>query len=67
MWTFLFFVMFFGLLASGMPIFLVLGACAAVLFFVSDQKSTPSTPRILCATFMSAGITSPWPNQADFW
>ena len=37
MWTFLFFVMFFGLLASGMPIFLVLGACAAVLFFVSDQ------------------------------
>src|SRR6185312_6355275 len=29
--------MFFGLLASGMPIFLVLGACAAVLFFVSDQ------------------------------
>jgi len=36
-WTFLFFVMFFGLLASGMPIFLVLGACAAVLFFVSDQ------------------------------
>ncbi|HEY2875326.1 MAG TPA: TRAP transporter large permease, partial [Reyranella sp.] len=37
MWTFLFFVMFFGLLASGMPIFLVLGACAAVLFFFSDQ------------------------------
>src|SRR5476649_1452921 len=37
MWTFLFFVMFFGLLASGMPIFLVLGTCAAVLFFVSDQ------------------------------
>src|SRR6185312_15509230 len=29
--------MFFGLLASGMPIFLVLGACAAVLFFFSDQ------------------------------
>ena len=37
MWTFLFFLMFFGLLASGMPIFLVLGACAAVLFFVSGQ------------------------------
>src|SRR5437764_6376400 len=33
----LFFVMFFGLLASGMPIFLVLGACAAALFFFSDQ------------------------------
>ena len=29
MGTFLFFVMFFGLLAAGMPIFLVLGACAA--------------------------------------
>jgi C4-dicarboxylate transporter DctM subunit len=37
MGTFLFFVMFFGLLASGMPIFLVLGACAAALFFFSDQ------------------------------
>src|SRR5471030_366807 len=37
MWVFLFFVMFFGLLASGMPIFLVLGTCAAVLFFFSDQ------------------------------
>src|ERR1700730_11617992 len=37
MWAFLFFVMFFGLLASGMPIFLVLGACAAVLFFFSGQ------------------------------
>src|SRR5471032_1452524 len=37
MWVFLFFVMFFGLLASGMPIFLVLGACAAVLYFVSDH------------------------------
>src|ERR1700761_9423177 len=37
MGTFLFFVMFFGLLASGMPIFLVLGACAAVLFFASGQ------------------------------
>jgi hypothetical protein len=32
-----FLLMFFGLLAAGMPIFLVLGACAAVLYFVSDQ------------------------------
>src|SRR5262252_6511836 len=32
-----FLVMFFGLLAAGMPIFLVLGTCAAVLFFVSGQ------------------------------
>jgi C4-dicarboxylate transporter DctM subunit len=37
MWTVLFLVMFFGLLAAGMPIFLVLGTCAAALFFVSDQ------------------------------
>jgi C4-dicarboxylate transporter, DctM subunit len=37
MWAALFFLMFFGLLAAGMPIFLVLGACASVLFFVSDQ------------------------------
>ena len=29
--------MFFGLLAAGMPIFLVLGACAAVLYAVSGQ------------------------------
>jgi hypothetical protein len=35
--TILFLVLFFGLLASGMPIFLVLGACAAVLFYVSGQ------------------------------
>jgi C4-dicarboxylate transporter DctM subunit len=33
----LFLLLFFGLLASGMPIFLVLGVCAAVLFGVSDQ------------------------------
>ena len=37
MWAFLFLVMFFGLLAAGMPIFLVLGACAAVLYGVSGQ------------------------------
>jgi C4-dicarboxylate transporter, DctM subunit len=35
MWTILFFVLFFGLLAAGMPIFLVLGSCAAVLYLVS--------------------------------
>ena len=32
-----FLLLFFGLLAAGMPIFLVLGACAAVLYFVSGQ------------------------------
>jgi C4-dicarboxylate transporter DctM subunit len=37
MWSIGFLVLFFGLLAAGMPIFLVLGACAAVLYFVSGQ------------------------------
>jgi C4-dicarboxylate transporter DctM subunit len=37
MWVFLFLVLFFGLLSAGMPIFLVLGACAAVLYAVSGQ------------------------------
>ncbi|MDB5563512.1 MAG: dicarboxylate transporter, DctM subunit [Tardiphaga sp.] len=37
MWTLLFLIMFFGLLCAGMPIFLVLGLCAAVLFGVSGQ------------------------------
>ena len=37
MFAFLFLLLFFGLLAAGMPIFLVLGACAAVLYAVSDQ------------------------------
>jgi len=32
-----FLLLFFGLLAAGMPIFLVLGACAAVLYWVSGQ------------------------------
>src|SRR3954452_25467478 len=37
MWTIGFLVMFFGLLAAGMAIFLVLGTCAAILFYVSGQ------------------------------
>jgi C4-dicarboxylate transporter DctM subunit len=37
MTTVLFLVMFFGLLSAGMPIFLVLGACAAVLYLVSGE------------------------------
>src|SRR3954469_2093642 len=37
MWTVLFLLLFFGLLAAGMPIFLVLGACAAVLYMDSGQ------------------------------
>jgi C4-dicarboxylate transporter DctM subunit len=37
MGVFLFFLLFFGLLALGMPIFVVLGLCAAVLYAVSGQ------------------------------
>jgi C4-dicarboxylate transporter, DctM subunit len=37
MFTPLFLLMFFGLLAAGMPIFLVLGMCAAILFVVSGE------------------------------
>ena len=37
MWTVGFLILFFGLLAAGMPIFLVLGACASVLYYVSGQ------------------------------
>src|SRR5271170_4622739 len=33
----LFMVLFFGLLAVGMPIFLVLGLCAAILYFASGE------------------------------
>jgi C4-dicarboxylate transporter DctM subunit len=36
-WTVLFLLMFFGLLAAGMPIFLVLGVCASILFAISGQ------------------------------
>ncbi len=37
MWTAGFLLLFFGLLAAGMPIFLVLGACAAILYYASGQ------------------------------
>ena len=37
MWTLGFLILFFGLLAAGTPIFLVLGACAAVLYYVSGE------------------------------
>jgi len=71
MWTVLFLLLFFGLLSAGMPIFLVLGACAAVLFAVSgepligvaqviiDQLNSPtlmSLPLfVMAAAFMRQG------------
>ena len=35
MWVFAFLLLFFGLLASGMPIFLVLGMCAGILYLAT--------------------------------
>ncbi len=71
MWTVLFLLLFFGLLSAGMPIFLVLGACAAVLYAVSgepmigvaqviiDQLNSPtlmSLPLfVMAAAFMRQG------------
>ena len=37
MLTLLFLVLFFGLLAAGMPIFLVLGMCAGILYIATGQ------------------------------
>jgi C4-dicarboxylate transporter DctM subunit len=37
MWAVGFLLLFFGLLSAGMPIFLVLGTCAAILYFLSGQ------------------------------
>ena len=37
MYVILFLLLFFGLLAAGMPIFLVLGLCAGILFLISGQ------------------------------
>jgi len=37
MWSIAFLILFFGLLAAGTPIFLVLGSCAAVLYYVSNE------------------------------
>jgi C4-dicarboxylate transporter DctM subunit len=45
--TILFLLMFFGLLAAGMPIFLVLGVCAAILFGVSGQPLIGVAQKIL--------------------
>jgi C4-dicarboxylate transporter DctM subunit len=45
--TLLFMLMFFGLLAAGMPIFLVLGTCAAILFFISGQPLIGVAQKIL--------------------
>ena len=45
--TLLFLLMFFGLLAAGMPIFLVLGTCAAILFAWSGQPLIGVAQKIL--------------------
>ncbi len=53
MGTALFLLLFFGLLAAGMPVFLVLGLCAAVLFMVSGE------PMIGLAQVMINELNSP--------
>src|SRR5579862_5165520 len=71
MFVILFLLLFFGLLAAGMPIFLVLGTCAAVLYVASgepligvaqvivDQLNSPtlmSLPLfVMAAAFMRRG------------
>jgi C4-dicarboxylate transporter, DctM subunit len=45
--TLLFILMFFGLLAAGMPIFLVLGVCAAILFGISGEPLIGVAQKIL--------------------
>jgi C4-dicarboxylate transporter, DctM subunit len=47
MWAALFLLMFFGLLAAGMPIFLVLGVSASILFFVSDEPMIGVAQKII--------------------
>lgn len=47
MWIALFLLMFFGLLAAGMPIFLVLGMCASILFWASDQPLVGIAQKII--------------------
>jgi C4-dicarboxylate transporter DctM subunit len=51
--TALFLLLFFGLLAAGMPVFLVLGLCAAVLFMISGE------PMIGLAQVMINELNSP--------
>ena len=57
MWVFLFFVMFFGLLPR-MPIFLVLGACAAVLFFSPPAADRHDAGRDRFAQFVDLDVVA---------
>ena len=47
MLTLCFPLVFFGLLAAGMPIFLVLGVCAAVLFTATGQPVVAIAQKIV--------------------
>ena len=60
MGTLLFRVMFFGLLALGMPIFLVPGACAAALYVVSDQPMIGGAQVIIDHLNSSTSMSLPW-------
>ena len=64
--TLLFLLLFFGLLAAGMPIFLVLGMCAGILYIATGQpligaaqmviNKLNSTTLMALPLFVMAGI-----------
>ena len=59
MWTVLFLLLFFGLLAAGMPVFLVLGVCSAVLYGVSGEPLVGVAQVILDHLNSSALVSLP--------
>ena len=59
MWAALFLLLFFGLLAAGMPIFLVLGVCSAILYWVSGQPLVGVAQVILDHLNSSALVSLP--------
>ncbi len=59
MWIFLFLVLFFGLLAAGMPVFLVLGVCSALLYAVSGEPLVGVAQVILDHLNSSALVSLP--------
>lgn len=59
MWTVLFLLLFFGLLAAGMPVFLVLGVCSAVLYSVSGEPLVGVAQVILDHLNSSALVSLP--------
>ena len=59
MWTVAFLALFFGLLAAGMPVFLVLGVCSAILYSVSGEPLVGVAQVILDHLNSSALVSLP--------